>query len=37
MFNYYDELEIEDFVWDLVVWVFYYLCFCGDCFEIFKG
>ena len=32
--NYYDELEIEDFVWDPVAKVFHYPCPCGDRFEI---
>ncbi|WVF71316.1 diphthamide biosynthesis protein 3 [Kwoniella sp. CBS 6097] len=35
--NYYDELEIEDFVWDPVAKVFHYPCPCGDRFEISKG
>lgn len=37
MVNYYDELEIEDFVWDPKARVYHYPCPCGDRFEITKG
>ncbi|KAH7333801.1 hypothetical protein B0J17DRAFT_721034 [Rhizoctonia solani] len=32
--SYYDEVEIEDMVWDEVKGVFHYPCPCGDRFEI---
>ncbi|KAG5637471.1 hypothetical protein H0H81_004442 [Sphagnurus paluster] len=31
---YYDEIEIEDMVWDAEKGVFHYPCPCGDRFEI---
>ncbi|KAG0699216.1 zf-CSL-domain-containing protein, partial [Suillus ampliporus] len=31
---YYDEIEIEDMVWDEVKGVYHYPCPCGDRFEI---
>jgi diphthamide biosynthesis protein 3 len=31
---YYDEIEIEDMVWDDAKKVFHYPCPCGDRFEI---
>lgn len=37
MVNYYDELEIEDFVWDAKAKVYHYPCPCGDRFEISKS
>ena len=37
MVNYYDELEIEDFAWDVEHNVFHYPCPCGDRFEITKA
>ena len=33
---YYDEIEIEDMVWDAAKSVFHYPCPCGDRFEITK-
>ncbi|KAG8685524.1 Diphthamide biosynthesis protein 3 [Ceratobasidium sp. 395] len=32
--SYYDEVEIEDMVWDEVKGVYHYPCPCGDRFEI---
>ncbi|KAG8682291.1 Diphthamide biosynthesis protein 3 [Ceratobasidium sp. 394] len=32
--SYYDEVEIEDMVWDETKGVFHYPCPCGDRFEI---
>ena len=37
MGGYYDEIEIEDMVFDPVKKVFHYPCPCGDRFEISKG
>lgn len=37
MVSYYDELEIEDFVWDEEAKVYHYPCPCGDRFEISKA
>ena len=37
MTSYYDEIEIEDFVWDSAAKVFHYPCPCGDRFEISKA
>lgn len=34
MVNYYDEVEIEDMVWDDAAQVYHYPCPCGDRFEI---
>ncbi|KAH8918342.1 zf-CSL-domain-containing protein, partial [Atractiella rhizophila] len=34
--RYYDEIEIEDMVWDEKKGVFHYPCPCGDRFEITK-
>lgn len=34
MGGYYDEIEIEDMVWDEEKGVFHYPCPCGDRFEI---
>ncbi|KAL7411773.1 hypothetical protein BDY24DRAFT_334234, partial [Mrakia frigida] len=34
--SYYDEVEIEDFVWDELKRVYHYPCPCGDRFEITK-
>jgi len=31
---FYDEIEIEDMVWDVAKGVFHYPCPCGDRFEI---
>jgi diphthamide biosynthesis protein 3 len=33
---YYDEIEIEDMVWDAEKRVYHYPCPCGDRFEISK-
>lgn len=33
---YYDEIEIEDMVWDDIKAVYHYPCPCGDRFEISK-
>ncbi|EJD51333.1 zf-CSL-domain-containing protein [Auricularia subglabra TFB-10046 SS5] len=33
---YYDEIEIEDMVWDAAKGVYHYPCPCGDRFEITK-
>jgi diphthamide biosynthesis protein 3 len=32
--NYYDEIEIEDMLWDEDKLVYHYPCPCGDRFEI---
>ncbi|KIY70846.1 zf-CSL-domain-containing protein [Cylindrobasidium torrendii FP15055 ss-10] len=34
---YYDEIEIEDMVWDDAKRVYHYPCPCGDRFEISKS
>lgn len=34
---YYDEIEIEDMVWDDIKGVYHYPCPCGDRFEISKA
>ncbi|GAA95475.1 uncharacterized protein L969DRAFT_85152 [Mixia osmundae IAM 14324] len=36
MVSYYDEIEIEDMVWDDDRRVYHYPCPCGDRFEISK-
>jgi diphthamide biosynthesis protein 3 len=36
MVSYYDEVEIEDFVWDELKRVYHFPCPCGDRFEITK-
>ena len=33
----YDEIDIEDFVWDDAANLFHYPCPCGDRFEITKS
>jgi diphthamide biosynthesis protein 3 len=35
--TFYDEIEIEDFVWDAKASVYHYPCPCGDRFEITKS
>ncbi|KAG0141477.1 hypothetical protein CROQUDRAFT_674100 [Cronartium quercuum f. sp. fusiforme G11] len=36
MVSYYDEIEIEDFIWDPISKVYHTPCPCGDRFEISK-
>lgn len=36
MLVFYDEIEIEDMEYDEDNEIYYYLCFCGDWFEIIK-
>ncbi|KAJ1299312.1 hypothetical protein OPQ81_011056 [Rhizoctonia solani] len=35
--SYYDEVEIEDMVWDAAKGVYHYPCPCGDRFEISRA
>lgn len=35
--SFYDEIDIEDFVWDAKLSLYHYPCPCGDRFEITKS
>ena len=35
--TFYDEIDIEDFVWDDKLGLYHYPCPCGDRFEITKS